>query len=65
MTAPLARARMRATAAVIFGARDGCTERRAHAAGAATRQAMADATAHLERLLALSERVTTINVPHS
>ncbi len=32
---------------------------------AATRQAMADATAHLERLLALSERVTTINVPHS
>lgn len=38
---------------------------RGTAALAATRQAMADATAHLERLLALSERVTTISVPHT
>lgn len=37
---------------------------RGTAALAATQQAMANATAHLQQVLSLSEQVTTISVPH-
>lgn len=37
---------------------------RGTAALAATKQAMADATLHLEHVISISERVTTLPIPH-